>query len=81
MRIHELLAGHPLLEIDQDDNPGLGSNIPLATMASPGARAAVSHGVGAAPVDHEFVLSRLKPLRRLRSLRRGGLAASDSAHP
>jgi hypothetical protein len=68
MRIHELLAGHALLETEADD-PGLGSSTPLATMAAPGA-AAVNQG--------EFKLAGLKPLRRLKSLKRGGLTASSS---
>jgi hypothetical protein len=70
MRIHELLAGHPLRETDQDD-PGTGTSTPLATMSAP----------GTVPVDQEFTLSRLKPLRHLRRLKRGALTGSDSAHP
>jgi hypothetical protein len=75
MRLHELLAGHSLLEIDlgqteQDDNPGLGSSTPLATMAAPGAAATggVTGFAGAVPVGQEFKLNRLKPLRRLKRL-------------
>ena len=84
MGILELLAGHPLHEeTEQDDNPGLGSSTPLATMAAPGAAATggVTSSAGAAPVDQEFALFRLKPLRRLRPFKRGGLTGSDSAQP
>jgi hypothetical protein len=71
MRIHELLAGHPLHEETETDGPGLGSTTPLATMAVP----------GLTPVDQELALSRLKPLRHLRRLERGALTGSDSAQP
>ena len=70
MRLHELLDDHILHETELDD-PGLGSITPLATMAAP----------GVAPVDQEFALSRLKPLRHLRRLKRGALIGSESAHP
>jgi hypothetical protein len=70
MRIYELFAGHPLLEINSDD-AGLGSSTPLAAMAAPGITS----------VDQEFALSRLKPLRRLRHLKRGALTGSDSTQP
>jgi hypothetical protein len=68
MRIHELLAGHPILETDLDD-PGTGTTTPLATIPAP----------GVAPVDRAFALSRLKPLRRLKHLKGSGLTASSSA--
>jgi hypothetical protein len=75
MRIHELLAGHPLLETDQD-NPGPGTSTPLATIAAPGAATGGVAGVaGAEPVDQEFPLTGFKPLRRLKHLKQGGLTA------
>jgi hypothetical protein len=70
MRIYELLAGHSLLEAEADD-PDLATSTPLATIAAP----------ATAPVDQDFALSRLKPLRRLRPLKRGALPGSDSAQP
>jgi hypothetical protein len=67
MRIQEILAGHPLLETDpgqtDQDDPGLGTSTPLATIGAP----------GAAPVDQEFTLAGLKPLRRLKHLKRGAI--------
>jgi hypothetical protein len=63
MRIHELLAGHPLLEINSDD-PGLGTYTSLATIAAPGV---------APVVDPEITLTGLKPLRRLKRLDHGTL--------
>jgi hypothetical protein len=75
MRLQELLVGYPIRETDlgqtNPDDPGLGSSTPLATMAAP----------GISPVDQEFTLPGLKPLRRLRPLRRSALAGSDSARP
>jgi hypothetical protein len=64
MRVHELLAGRTLIrETELADNPGPGSSTPLATMAAS----------GITPVDQEFALSRLKPLRRLRHLDQGAI--------
>jgi hypothetical protein len=65
MRIHELLDGHSLRWTD----PGPGTSTPLATIAAP----------GAASVDQEFTLTGLKPLRRLKPLKRGGLSTSPNA--
>jgi hypothetical protein len=62
MRLHELLAGHPLLETELDD-PGPGTSTPLATIAAPGVE----------PVAPEIALTSLKPLRRLKHLERGAI--------
>jgi hypothetical protein len=66
MRIHELLGGRPLRETEYDDL-GTGTSTPLATIAAPGA------APGAASVDPEIALTSLKPLRRLRHLKRGAI--------